>query len=123
MPLPVSGWSNWRRTSEYRTAIASAVRAAAPEAAPTDTRPRMSVPSMVKNLAPTDSIGEEYVPFSSTAPKRSSSASRGTRTPENQMRPLSTPSRPPLWPWSVVLTPGRSLPCSSRIGTSRQCTP
>ena len=59
MPLPVSGWSNCRRTSEYRTAIASAVRADAPAAAPTDTRPRMRVPSMVKKRAPTESMGEE----------------------------------------------------------------
>ena len=52
------GASNCLRTSAYRIARASALRAAAPAVAPTETRPRIRVPSMVKNRRLSLSIGE-----------------------------------------------------------------
>ena len=36
---------------------------------------------------------------------------------------MSTPGRPPLYPWSPMVTPGIGLPSSSRMGTRTQCTP
>ena len=44
-----------------------------------------------------------------TSANRLSSASRGTRTPSNQIRPLSTPLSPILRPQSSIRTPGSDL--------------
>ena len=78
---------------------------------------------MVKNRRLGFSISLEYVPSSATSAKRLSSASRGTRTPSNHSRPLSTPLRPSLRPSSSMRTPGLGAPDSSRIGTTKACTP
>ena len=93
---PVSGASNCLRCNAYRVAMSSATRAAAPALPPTVTRPRISVPSMVKNRRPAFSIGELYVPSGATSAYLLSRFSRGTRTWSNMMRPLSTPGSPPL---------------------------
>ena len=53
-----SGASNCLRSNAYRVAMSSATRAAAPALPPTVTRPRISVPSMVKNRRFGFSIGE-----------------------------------------------------------------
>ncbi|SKU04782.1 Uncharacterised protein [Mycobacteroides abscessus subsp. abscessus] len=63
------------------------------------------------------------MPSSATSAYRLSRLARGTRTLSNTMRPLSTPASPPLYPQSLVVMPGRSLPWASRIGTTKQCTP
>ena len=68
-------------------------------------------------------IGLLYLPSGATEPKRSSNASRGTWTLSNQIRPLSTPLRPPLCPSSSIRTPKQTRPRSSRIGTNSTCTP
>jgi hypothetical protein len=69
------------------------------------------------------SMADTYRPSASINPNLASRLVRGTLTWSKVIMPLSTPSRPPLWPWSAVVTPGRSAPASSRIGTSTQCTP
>jgi len=76
--------------------MSSATRPAAAALPPTVTRPRISVPSMVKNRRPAFSIGELYVPSGATSAYLLSRFSRGTRTWSNMMRPLSTPGSPPL---------------------------
>ena len=53
------GASNCLRSNAYRVAMSRATRAAAPALPPTVTRPRISVPSIVKNRRPWFSIGEE----------------------------------------------------------------
>ena len=53
-----SGSLNCLRCNPYRHAIVIATRAAAAAEPPTVTRPRTSVPSMVKNRRLTLSIGE-----------------------------------------------------------------
>ena len=57
--LSSPGASNCLRSNAYRVAMSSATRAAAPALPPTVTRPRISVPSIVKNRRPGFSIGEE----------------------------------------------------------------
>ena len=101
-----AGRPNWRRFSPYRSAIASAVWVARAAPPATLTRPRTSVPSIVKNRRDRLSIGLEYVPSAATSPYRLSSASRGTRTWSKLSRPLSTPLSPALWPQSSIRTPG-----------------
>jgi hypothetical protein len=117
------GAPNWRRTSPYRTAMVSALLVAADAAPPTTTRPRTSVPSIVKNRRVSFSIELVYEPSGATWPYRSSSISRGTGTWSNERRPLSTPSSPALCPSSPIVTPGIGSPFASRIGTSHACTP
>jgi hypothetical protein len=46
-----------------------------------------------------------------------------TRTWSNQIWPLSTPFSPILGPWSRILTPGMTLPASSRRRTTNTCGP
>ena len=91
-------------------------------AAPTQTRPCTRVPSIVKNRRLGFSISLTYSPSSVTWANWSSSASRGTRTASNRIRPLSTPLRPIFGPSSVMVTPGRTVP-PSRMGTTSACTP
>ena len=57
------------------------------------TRPPVSSPSVTPKRRPAEYC-ERYAPFLSTLAKRSSSASRFTRTPLKRMLPLSTPCRP-----------------------------
>ena len=92
-------------------------------APPTHTRPCTSVPSIVKKRRFGFSIVAGVVPSSATSANRLSSASRGTRTPSNHSRPLSTPLRPSLRPSSSIRTPAHGAPDSSRIGTTKACTP
>ena len=103
--------------------MASATFAALMPAPPTQTRPWTRVPSIVKKRRFGFSMSLEYVPSSATCANRSSSAARGTRTPSNHSRPLSTPLRPSLRPSSSIRTPAAGAPEPSRIGTTKAWTP